>query len=167
MKLVIRRKIVPFLCLFLSLLMSCHLYASAFMDKSGLSGQAPDFSIESLDKGKLYTFNDFKGKSIIMFFFTTWCPYCVKKVPQLNLNQDTYKKQQIQLIVVNVGESRRKVKSFVEAKNLSLDVFLDTESKTAAKYGVVGVPTFVLIAPDGTVRYQGNELPQDYLKLLK
>ncbi|MFH1691584.1 MAG: TlpA disulfide reductase family protein [Candidatus Omnitrophota bacterium] len=165
MKNILNRKVL--LCLCLCFFMSGNLLASAYLEKSLLGEKAADFSLASLDQDRNFTLKDYKGKPMIMFFFTTWCPYCVKKLPELAKNKNTYKKQQIQMVVVNVGESRRKVQSFVDSKNLSLDILLDENSKTATRYGVVGVPTYVLVDSNGIVRYKGNDLPRNYLKLLQ
>lgn len=165
MKNIVNKKVLLFVCLFF--LISGNLLASAYLEKGDSSEKAADFSLGSLDQDRDFTLKDFKGKPMIMFFFTTWCPYCVKRLPELSKNKNMYKKQQIQLLAINIGESRRKVKSFVDDKNLSLDILLDESSKTATRYGVVGVPTYVLIDSEGIIRYKGNDLPRNYLKLLQ
>ncbi len=165
MKRILKRVFFLSLCLFF--LLTGNLLASARLEKGRSNVKAADFVLESSESGESVSLSDFKGQPVIMFFFTTWCPYCIKTVSELSKKQDVYKEQKIQLLLIDVGESRQKVKSFIENKNLALEVLLDADSKTATRYGVIGVPTYVLIAANGTIQYQGNDLPRDYPGLLK
>lgn len=140
--------------------------ASASMGKSRLTGEpAPAFSLESTKGGKV-SLADLKGKEIILFFFTTWCPYCREKMPVL---AEEYRKSgaKPEILPIDVGESKAKVIAFAEKDGLPFPVFLDSDTRVSGAYGLVGVPTVVLISSDGTVAWIGNDLPSDYEKLFK
>ena len=49
-------------------------------------GQAPAFTLPGTD-GKTYTLKDFKGKTVILDFWATWCPDCRNEMPQLKALQ--------------------------------------------------------------------------------
>lgn len=135
----------------------------------GMSGKeqkkAPDFSLETV-AGKTVALKDLNGQGAIMFFFTSWCPYCRQKLPLLSQEYPTYQKEDVRLVAVDAGESKAKVSSFATKEKLPFDVLLDIDMKVAEAYGVIGVPTFVLISKGGAVVYQGNELPRNYKELL-
>ena len=126
---------------------------------------APDFSLETM-AGKTVALKDLKGKGVVLFFFTTWCPYCRQKLPLLAKQYQKYQSEGFELIVTDVGESKAKVSSFAGKENLPFDILLDVDMKASEAYGVLGVPTFILISKDGLVVYEGNEMPSNYQELL-
>ncbi len=126
---------------------------------------APDFSLETI-AGKTVVLKDLKGKGVILFFFTTWCPYCRQKLPLLAKQYQKYQSDGLELLVTDVGESRAKVSSFATKEQLPFDILLDVDMKASEAYGVLGVPTFILISKDGLVAYEGNEMPSNYQELL-
>lgn len=142
------------------------LRASEPKEKKEKEVMAPDFSLQTVS-GKTVALNQLKGKGIILFFFTTWCPYCREKIPMLSKNYSTYQSQNIELVPVNVGESLPKVNAFLAKHEVPFDVLLDSATKVSGAYGVMGVPTFVLISKDGRVVYMDNDLPSNYADQLK
>jgi peroxiredoxin len=55
---------------------------------------------------------------------------------------------------------------YVERKLLPFDVLLDKDMAVSQAYEVIGEPTFVLVSTSGQIVFQGNELPDDYKRLL-
>lgn len=140
--------------------------ASASMKRSQLVGSiAPDFALETTADTKV-ALRDVNGHGVVLFFFTTWCPYCREKLPLLAAERQKMKEGKIELLLIDAGESKAKVKAFIEKQQLPFAVLLDVNTLVAESYGVVGVPTFVLISADGDVVWMGNELPDNYRKLL-
>ena len=76
------------------------------------------------------------------------------------------KEVKIELLLIDAVESKAKVKAFIDKQQLPFAVLLDVNTLVAESYGVVWVPTFVLISADGDVVWMGNELPDNYRKLL-
>ena len=126
---------------------------------------APDFALTSVS-GKTVSLKDFKGKNVILFFFATWCPYCREKIPGLTQNYALYQSQWIDVVLIDAGESQQKVESFAKKQGLSFDILLDKDSKVSESYGVMGIPTFVLINKEGMIVDEDNELPGNYQDLL-
>ncbi len=141
-------------------------FATGLMDKSEQSASSKDFSLETVG-GKTVTLSDFKGKSsVLLFFFATWCPWCRKKLPELIKNESKYKKEGIELLLIDAGETQSKVASFAEKQEVPFDILLDKDTKVAEDYDIVGVPTLVLISKAGNIVYSGNDIPDNYRKLL-
>ncbi len=140
--------------------------ASASVRRTQLVGSiAPDFTLETTADTKV-ALRDLHGRGVILFFFTTWCPYCREKLPLLASERRKMEEGKIKLLLIDAGESKAKVKAFIERQQLPFAVLLDVNTLVAESYGVVGVPTFVLISSDGDVVWTGNELPGNYRKLL-
>ncbi len=65
------------------------------------------------------------------------------------------------------GDSLAKVKRFEEADPAPYTVLYDPDSKVTRSYRVEGIPHFVLMDKSGAVKYSGNQLPSDPMRLLK
>jgi len=109
----------------------------------------------------------YKGNPTILFFWTTWCPYCRKEIKALNQMYPQLKKEGIALFGVDIGELDYKVTRFIQDNAISFRVLLDRNSAAAYDYEVIGVPTYILLDKDGRVIMQSNSLPADYKNLLK
>jgi len=117
---------------------------------AAVQGQVPSFSLRDLS-GKTYHLEDYRGKVVLVNFTTTWCPYCRKDIANLKEVYDRYRGSEFELLSVYIQESPEKVSSFARKYELPYPVLLDTEGSVAMRYGVRGVPTKVIIAPDGSL----------------
>ena len=125
-----------------------------------------NFILNSL-KGESVSLNSFrKNKSVLLLFWTTWCPFCRD---QLLVVKDKYlelKKNNLELLAINIGESPNVVERFVNLRGLPYPVLLDRNSEAAKKFNVLGIPTYVLIDKNGNVLHNGNDFPDVQLKKL-
>jgi peroxiredoxin len=130
---------------------------------------APDFSLKDL-QGKTFKLSSQKGKPVIIFFGTTWCPTCRSELPFYKEIYETYSKRGLEVLYINVMEPREKVAKFVQANALRFKILLDENGDAATLYGVVGVPTLVLIDKEGKiikVSHQTADLPLPKLFAVK
>lgn len=127
--------------------------------------RAADVILNDL-KGKAVNISSYLGKPTILFFWTTWCPYCRKEIKALNQMYPQLKKEGITVFAVNIGESEYTVQRFFMSNALSFGVLLDKDAVAADKYGVVGVPTYVFMDKSGHVTSDQHVLPTDYKKFL-
>lgn len=125
-----------------------------------------DFSLQDLS-GKTVSSADFKGKALIMFFWATWCPYCRVEIPVLAKKYNEIKGNNIELLAIDIGERADKVAKFMSQAKAEFPVLLDTDSRVANSYNLLGIPTIILINSQGKIAFQGNDLPEDYLERLR
>jgi len=118
--------------------------------KETIEVTAPDFNLKDL-AGKTHSLSDYNGKTVLLNFTTTWCPYCIKDIPNLKKIYNGYQDKGFELIAVYIQESDKKVASFVKKHDLPYRVLLDTKGTAAQLYGVRGVPTKVLIDKNGKI----------------
>ncbi|MCX5702076.1 MAG: TlpA disulfide reductase family protein [Candidatus Omnitrophica bacterium] len=111
--------------------------------------------------------SDFKDKPVILFFWTTWCPYCRKELKALADKYENFKKDGLELLPINVGESASKVERFIRSYQLPFRVLLDEDTVVADSYNILGVPTYIYINKRGLIVSKGHYFSQgDYQKLI-
>jgi peroxiredoxin len=136
--------------------------AAVASDRTGES----NFILQSLS-GKTYKLSDYRDKQpVLLFFWTTWCPYCLKKLQFLNQEYVNIEKDGVVLLAVNVGERRSAVERLVRNYKIAYNVLLDEDSVATDGYHILGVPTFILIDKSGVILYKGNEYPQGKIQQL-
>jgi len=117
-------------------------------------------------KGNPVNIFEYYGKSTILFFWTTWCPYCRTEIRQLDKIYDQAKSEGISIIGINIGESNQKVVKFFKNYALKLKILLDNEGLLADRYNVIGVPTYVFLDKNGKMVLTEHTLPAYYKNLL-
>ncbi len=103
---------------------------------SGLSGSAPDFSLEDVD-GEEFRLVDHIGESVILVnFWATWCEPCRIEMPHLNRFQQTYGDQGLRILCISMDgpESVSRVRSHVSRYDFEFTVLLDQESEVTQLY---------------------------------
>ncbi len=126
-------------------------------DVEGLKGKAaPDFALKTLD-GKDVKLSDQKGKVVLLDFWATWCPPCIKALPHLQATSANKELTDRGLVVwgVNAAEANAKVEAFLKKNNYTFSVPMDAKQAAMKAYGIEGIPTQVVVGKDGKVVYVG------------
>lgn len=112
---------------------------------------APDFTLNDIN-GKEVKLSDYKGKIVILNFWTVWCKYCKLEMPDFNeLNKELEKDNEAVIITINVQESPETVKNYLSSNNINLKVLLDQDGSVAQAYGITGFPNTFIINKDGSL----------------
>jgi len=113
-----------------------------------VKGIAPDFNEVLLD-GQPIKLSNYRGKSVLIHFWATWCPIC--KFEQDSIEAIS-KDNKIITVAMNSGEAME-IQNFMEKNNLSFPVIIDEDGLLAQRYGVTGVPTSFILNPEGIIEY--------------
>ena len=111
---------------------------------------APEFELLNLE-GELVSLSDFRGKSVLVNFWATWCGPCRIEMPAIQSRFETYSPDFVVLAVDN-DESIEVVKDFVDELGLSFQVLLDPGAEIQALFRVRGYPTSMFVDPDGVIQ---------------
>lgn len=147
----------------LSLILAQGILFAASPLSSGAPEAVPDFSLMDLKNEQFYL-SDFKGKPVVLFFWTTWCPYCREELSMLDDMRAQLSRDGIEIFAVNAGESSGKVLRLLGNRPVSYRVLLDTDYEVAHAFGIAGVPTYILIDKEGRVVFSDNRFPQNEYK---
>ena len=110
----------------------------------------PELGFTDADDKPL-TLADYKGRTVLLNFWATWCGPCVKEMPSLDRLQAEIGKDRFIVLPLSLdGPSRPKVAPFYADKKLgSLGIYFDKGKKAMGTLDVSVLPTSVLIDPDG------------------
>ncbi len=127
---------------------------------------APNFKIKDLDQTSV-ELSSFKNKSpVVLFFWTTWCPYCLTALKNLSQAMPDLEKEGITILPINSGEPSAKVARFAKNNGYTFRIFLDIDSKVTDAYHIYGVPTYFLVDKNSYVRSISNTFPHDEARKL-
>ncbi|MBI4835031.1 MAG: TlpA family protein disulfide reductase [Planctomycetes bacterium] len=118
--------------------------------KITMEEKAPDFTLKDLN-GREIKLSDYKGKTVMLVFSTTWCPHCREEIPHLKEVYSKYPPKDFTLLNIDVQESHEKVSSFVKANEIPYPVLLDEKGAVAAAYNVAGVPNIMVVDKNGVI----------------
>lgn len=111
--------------------------------------KAPDFTVETLAASP-FTLSAMRGQPVWISFWGSWCPPCRAELPDIEVVR-AGAGDRLKFIAVDMDESRSDVAAYMESENYDFPVGLDPTGEVAARYRVVGLPTHVFVAADGTV----------------
>lgn len=124
----------------------------------GAGDMAPDYLGKTIDDKEL-SVADYRGKVVVVSFWATWCPYCMKELPILEGIQQTAGVDNVQVVAINTEDRAvfRKVRRALS--KLTLNMSYDPGKKSADLYGVNGIPHLLIIGRDGRIRnvYRGYD----------
>lgn len=110
--------------------------------------------------------SDYKGKPLVLWFWTTWCPYCRRQIPGLNDIYSELKLSGVELIAINIDERKERIVRFLKSYPINFDTLSDRNGDCAFSFGLVGVPTYIFIDKNGNVQFRNNYFPKDKYKEL-
>ncbi|MEA2064166.1 MAG: TlpA disulfide reductase family protein [Gemmatimonadota bacterium] len=115
------------------------------------SQQAPDFTLELIDGGK-FSLSSLRGKVVILDFWATWCPPCLKGVPEFVELYNSYRNKGLEIVGVSVDRGGpRVVKKFIKENKVPYTNVMAEMSVLDAYEVYAGIPTTFIIDREGKV----------------
>ncbi|PLR84579.1 thiol-disulfide oxidoreductase [Bacillus canaveralius] len=134
------------------------------IQKVAIGEKAPDFVLTDIN-GEKHRLSDYQGQGVFLNFYGTWCKPCEKEMPYINNQYNHFKDDGVQVLAVNVGESKLAVNKFVEKYNLDFPNVIDEDGQVQSAYGINPLPATFLIDAEGTViKYHTGELTESMVK---
>lgn len=108
----------------------------------------PDFSLTD-PEGKKVSIKDFRGKTVFLNFWATWCEPCREEMPAMEKLYQEHKNNNFVVLAVNVKDRKQEALAFVKELKLTYPIVFDPNAEVASLYGAWGLPTTYLIGPKG------------------
>lgn len=133
---------------------------------------AIDFTLKD-QYGNTHTLSDYKGKTVFLNFWATWCGPCRAEMPDIQKIYEEYDQEGDDALVVlgiaapNMGQekSEEEIVKFLEENGYTYPVVMDTTWEMFMSYGISSFPTTFMIDRDGNVfGYVSGQLNEDIMK---
>lgn len=136
---------------------------------------APDFTLTD-QYGNVHTLSDYQGKVVFLNFWTTWCTYCKKEMPEIEALYQEMGSNQEDVIFLTMANpktegfssadsaTKEEIIAFMEENGYTFPVLFDETGFSFFQYGINSFPTTFLVKADGNVMgYVPGALSKDMM----
>lgn len=115
----------------------------------------PELTLETMD-GDQIPLHDSPDQVLLLNFWATWCPPCREEIPDLVALQDEMGTSGLQIVGIALDqEGAEVVQPFLEEHDVNYPNVLDPDGTISNQFDqVYGLPTTIVIGPDGTIRHR-------------
>lgn len=113
---------------------------------------APNFELKTTSDDK-FALSKLKGKVTVLDFWASWCGPCMQTMPEVDRIVEEVGGDEVQLVAVNLQESKERALAAVKRLDLTATVVLDEDGEVAQKYEASAIPQTVIIDREGTVTH--------------
>lgn len=123
---------------------------------------APDFSLKD-QYGYVHKLSDYKGKTVFLNFWATWCGPCQREMPDIQELYEKYGENSEDLVVIGVANPKSKeypmnqdvseseIVEFLEERGYRYPTIMDPSGEVFRQYGITSFPTTFMIDKEGNV----------------
>jgi peroxiredoxin len=132
-------------------------------------GIAPDFKLNAVQDGKEYSLSQYKGKVVLINFFTFFCGPCRQEMPHLSQMSQELKAQGFVTLGIGLSSTPEQLKQIVSQLGLKYPILMGNDAVSKAYGGVELVPLTFIIDRQGNIVHKilGARSKDEFEKLVK
>ena len=123
---------------------------------------APDFVLTDQD-GVEHKLSDYRGKTVFLNFWATWCEPCKVELPHIQKVYEEYGENKGDVIILGVAnprtpenrnaadESEEIITRYINANGFTYPTLMDTTGEVFGQYAISSFPTTFMIDKDGNI----------------
>jgi thiol-disulfide isomerase/thioredoxin len=113
---------------------------------------APELKANDL-AGASRTLADYRGKVVLLNFWASWCPPCLREMPSLERLRVRMAGRPFEIVALDSAETADEVKAYLSRMALGFPVLLDPDGANTRRWKVFALPTSFLLDAEGRVRH--------------
>lgn len=134
----------------LLLLLAAGAQAAGFEARA--SQPAPELKARDLS-GTPRTLADYRGKVVLLNFWASWCPPCLREMPSMERLRVKMAGRPLTIVALDSAETPEEVKAYLSRMKLGFPILLDPDGSNTQRWKVFMLPTTFLLDAEGRVRY--------------
>ena len=151
------KKLVLFLALLIGI--SPSLWAQDFLKRKvvEIGKPVPDFQLSD-SWGKAIKLSDYKGKVVMIHFWSATCPFVVRYEPRLQALTKEYASKDVVVLGIdsNADESVAQIRKVASKRDVNYPILIDSDSKIADAFGAITTPHIYVVNREGLLVYEGS-----------
>ena len=115
----------------------------------------PELALVNM-QGERRHLEDYKGSVLLVNFWATWCPPCVKELPSIATARKLLSDEAFEVLAINVGEDKVQIERFLRTRLggvSNLEVLIDDNLVAVKDWKVRALPTTYIVDHTGRVVY--------------
>jgi len=108
-----------------------------------------DFNIKDLE-GNVVNVNKFKGKTVFLNLWATWCGPCRAEMPSIQSLYEKTDKDKVVFVMLDWFEDAKKTATYIDSKKFSFPVYI-VDNDVPPQLNVSSIPTTFVISPSGEI----------------
>jgi thiol-disulfide isomerase/thioredoxin len=132
------------------------LFCSAAAHAAGFEARVktPAPALQALDlKGVSKTLAEYRGKVVLLNFWASWCPPCLREMPSLERLRVNMAGRPLAIVALDSAETAEEVNAYLARMKLGFPILLDPDGSNTRRWKVFALPTSFLLDAEGRVRY--------------
>ncbi|MHB1213409.1 MAG: TlpA family protein disulfide reductase [Thiobacillus sp.] len=113
---------------------------------------APALKAQDLT-GAPRTLADYRGKVVLLNFWASWCPPCLREMPSMERLRLKMARRPLAIVALDSAETPADVNAFLSRMKLGFPILLDPDGDNTRRWKVFALPTTFLLDAEGRVRY--------------
>lgn len=103
--------------------------------------------------GATKTLADYRGKVVVLNYWASWCPPCLREMPSMERLRVKMKGRPLEIVALASAESAGDVKAFLSKMALGFPILLDPDGSNTKRWKVFALPTSFVLDAQGRVRH--------------
>lgn len=143
------------------------------LDKESENKKVPIEDFELYDQyGKKHRLSDYKGKTVFLNFWATWCPPCRAEMPYIEEIYKEYNSNKDDVVILGIASpnlgregSKDLIKKVLDKGEYTFPVAFDEGGEVVYKYGINSFPSTFIIDKEGYItKYIPGSMEKDTMK---